>query len=254
MLSSDQTSFGYAWITRQVTQTWIQLDGGIVDHYVLPSPIVTAVGAAAAATTSYAHCSVASATGAGAGTGGPTGQAGSTGSTTGSAAVQYPAAGSAQSSLVPPKRGFTVLNEYDLWSTLEAMRLRVAHLNSALSARPSPASLLDPLGLRLGFACARVRGPLDLGLLEQSLLFFTSTTPSSSSPLCDGCSEAREFDDPPNLQEKVKLLIRNWVEFYQNPWQCDPATIEAMLAQLSQIGVLPNMGTLTRFSVWPLFL
>ncbi|OON13886.1 CCR4-Not complex component, Not1, partial [Opisthorchis viverrini] len=375
MLSSDQASFGYAWVTRQVTQTWIQLDGGsvgkerqkpsslaagetaasggsgpeqnsdaaavvsttagniatskteksstsetkgdgndgfygwnstqssalrfdgvdsrlhsikwnweafaellkvhviylsqvdsylaqevaaghpgaitfvidLLDHFVLPCPTGTAVGAAAAAAASYARSSVASTTGAGAGTGGPTGQAGSTGSTTGSAAVQYPAAGSAQSSLVPPKRGFTVLNEYDLWSTLEAMRTRVAHLNSALSARPSPASLLDPLGLRLRFACARVRGLLDLGLLEQSPLFLTSITPSPISALYAGCSQAREFDDPPNLQEKVELLMRNWVEIYQSPRQRDPATIEAMLAQLSQIGVLPNMDTLTRF-------
>uniref|UniRef100_A0A094ZVC7 CCR4-NOT transcription complex subunit 1 n=1 Tax=Schistosoma haematobium TaxID=6185 RepID=A0A094ZVC7_SCHHA len=140
------------------------------------------------------------------------------------------------------KREFTVLNEYDLWSTLEALRNRVTFLNNT---NLSTSSLTDPLGLRLRLACARVRGLLDLGLMEQSPLF---NNPSCTiGALYAGCSQAHEFDDPPNLQEKVELIMRNWVEIYQSPKQRDPATIDALLSQLTQIGVLPNINNSTRF-------
>lgn len=41
--------------------------------------------------------------------------------------------------------------------------------------------------------------------------------------------------------------MRNWVEIYQSPKQRDPATIDALLSQLTQIGVLPNINNSTRF-------
>ncbi|CAL8088009.1 unnamed protein product [Calicophoron daubneyi] len=359
MLSSDQAPFGYAWVTRQVTQTWIQMDGGsatndkrsssttaagatdttsndnrqrpsednvneekpmgdsetggsawsgwnsaqtdttrseggtvdyrmtsikwnweafaellkvhvvylsqvdsylaqevasghpgaitfvidLLDHFVLPCPSGTAVGAAAAAAANYARSSATTA--------GHVAQTASSVANPSSASATYSGSSTASggpASSNQSKREFTVLNEYDLWSTLEAMRARVGCLNAMLSASPNPASLTDPLALRLRLACARIRGLLDLGLLEQSPLFTNQL--SASAPigaLYAGCSQAREFDDPPNLQEKVELLMRNWVEIYQSPRQRDPATIEAMLSQLAQIGVLPNMDSLTRF-------
>ncbi|CAH8642924.1 unnamed protein product [Dicrocoelium dendriticum] len=358
MLSSDQAPFGYAWVTRQVTQAWIHLDGGsiskdkqpvslpkvsealmeaggesnvadsprdtvggdytgdkersvawskwkplqpdasrpeggpiqgkvnsikwnweafaellkvhvvylsqvdaylsqevnaghpgaimfvidLLDHFVLPCPSGTAVGAAAAAAASYARASfncISSASGA------QVGPQQATTATNSAAGVPYASTPMPQS-MSQSKREFTVLNEYDLWSTLEAMRSCVNCLNAAASTRL--VSLTDPLGLRLRLACARVRGLLDLGLLEQSPLFATSLgafTPITA--FYSGCSQAREFDDPPNLQEKVELLMRHWIEVYQSPRQRDPATIEAVLSQLTQIGVLPNLDNLTRF-------
>lgn len=41
--------------------------------------------------------------------------------------------------------------------------------------------------------------------------------------------------------------MRKWVEIYQSPRQRDAGTIDALLAQLIQIGVLANMDNLTRF-------
>ncbi|THD26199.1 CCR4-NOT transcription complex subunit 1 [Fasciola hepatica] len=220
----------------------------LLDHFVLPCPSGTAVGAAAAAAAAAAANYVRSAPPVivnGTQTNAPTGPNSSSTTTSGSLSTISPST----------KREFTVLNEYDLWSTLEAMRTRVSTLNAAMSAnsvagnRINTTSLTDPLALRLRLACARVRGLLDLGLLEQSPLF--ATPPGCAQPpisaLYAGCSQAREFDDPPTLQEKVELLMRNWVEIYQSPRQRDANTIDALLAQLVQIGVLANMDNLTRF-------
>ncbi|THD18886.1 Stromal interaction molecule [Fasciola hepatica] len=112
------------------------------------------------------------------------------------------------------KREFTVLNEYDLWSTLEAMRIRVNTLNAAMSANSVAGCAQPPIGA-----------------------------------LYDGCSQAREFDVSPTLQEKVELLTRNRVKIYQSPKQRDANTIEALSAELVQIGVSANMDNLMRLSV-----
>ncbi|KAF7231942.1 hypothetical protein EG68_05811 [Paragonimus skrjabini miyazakii] len=217
----------------------------LLDHFVLPCPAGTSVGAAAAAAASFARANVNPVIAISGASSGVAQVSGSTASAN-AVTVSYPSTSIPQPPASQLKREFTVLNEYDLWSTLEAMRARVGYLNTAVATRS--ANLTDPLGLRLRLACARVCGLLDLGLLEQSPLFYV--TPGTSNPisaLYAGCSQAREFDDPPNLQEKVELLMRNWVEIYQSPRQRDPATIEAMCSQLVQIGVLPNMDNLTRF-------
>ncbi|KAA3679917.1 CCR4-NOT transcription complex subunit 1 [Paragonimus westermani] len=217
----------------------------LLDHFVLPCPAGTSVGAAAAAAACFARASVNPVIAISGASSGVAQVPGSTASAN-AVTVSYPSTSIPQPPVSQLKREFTVLNEYDLWSTLEAMRARVSYLNTAVATRS--ANLTDPLGLRLRLACARVCGLLDLGLLEQSPLF--SVAPGASNPisaLYAGCSQAREFDDPPNLQEKVELLMRNWVEIYQSPRQRDPATIEAMCSQLVQIGVLPNMDNLTRF-------
>ncbi|TNN05691.1 CCR4-NOT transcription complex subunit 1 [Schistosoma japonicum] len=217
----------------------------LLDHFVLPSPTGTSLGAAAAAAANYARANsstILSQPGASAVVGG----AGNPGSSSvnvsvSGANVNYPIIDGSSSAISSTKREFTVLNEYDLWSTLEALRNRVSFLNNSLSTP----SLTDPLSLRLRLACARVRGLLDLGLMEQSPLF---CNPSCTiGALYAGCSQAHEFDDPPNLQEKVELIMRNWVEIYQSPKQRDPATIDALLSQLTQIGVLPSINNSTRF-------
>ncbi|XP_018646224.1 ccr4-not transcription complex, putative [Schistosoma mansoni] len=215
MLSLEQTPFGYAWVTRQVSASYARANSSsTIPCTAVGSSINGANSGSSSVNVSVSGVNVNYPVG---GVGGPTSVSFST------------------------KREFTVLNEYDLWSTLEALRNRVTFLNNTnLSA-----SLTDPLGLRLRLACARVRGLLDLGLMEQSPLF---NNPSCTiGALYAGCSQAHEFDDPPNLQEKVELIMRNWVEIYQSPKQRDPATIDALLSQLTQIGVLPNINNSTRF-------
>ena len=32
-----------------------------------------------------------------------------------------------------------------------------------------------------------------------------------------GISQAREFDDPPDMQEKTEYLLREWVQLYHSP-------------------------------------
>ncbi|CAH8617964.1 unnamed protein product [Schistosoma rodhaini] len=218
----------------------------LLDHFVLPCPNGTSLGAAAAAAASYARANSSSTipcTAVGSSINGANSGSSSVNVSVSGVNVNYPVGGVGGPTSVSfsTKREFTVLNEYDLWSTLEALRNRVTFLNNTnLSA-----SLTDPLGLRLRLACARVRGLLDLGLMEQSPLF---NNPSCTiGALYAGCSQAHEFDDPPNLQEKVELIMRNWVEIYQSPKQRDPATIDALLSQLTQIGVLPNINNSTRF-------
>ncbi|CAH8610758.1 unnamed protein product [Schistosoma haematobium] len=219
----------------------------LLDHFVLPCPNGTSLGAAAAAAASYARANSSSTipcTAVGSSVSGANSGSASVNVSVSGVNVNYPIGGVGGPTSVSfsTKREFTVLNEYDLWSTLEALRNRVTFLNNT---NLSTSSLTDPLGLRLRLACARVRGLLDLGLMEQSPLF---NNPSCTiGALYAGCSQAHEFDDPPNLQEKVELIMRNWVEIYQSPKQRDPATIDALLSQLTQIGVLPNINNSTRF-------
>ncbi|CAH8601238.1 unnamed protein product [Schistosoma margrebowiei] len=219
----------------------------LLDHFVLPCPNGTSLGAAAAAAASYARANSSSTipcTAVGSSISGANSGSASVNVSVSGVNVNYPVGGVGGPTSVSfsTKREFTVLNEYDLWSTLEALRNRVTFLNNTNLSAPS---LTDPLGLRLRLACARVRGLLDLGLMEQSPLF---NNPSCTiGALYAGCSQAHEFDDPPNLQEKVELIMRNWVEIYQSPKQRDPATIDALLSQLTQIGVLPNINNSTRF-------
>lgn len=181
----------------------------LLDHFVLPCPSGTAVGAAAAAAAAAAANYVRSVPPAM--VNGP--QAANT--STGPTSSNTTAPGSITAANQSSKREFTVLNEYDLWSTLEAMRNRVSALNAVMSTNSSSGSrfntlsLTDPLALRLRLACARVRGLLDLGLLEQSPLFVIP--PGCTQPpigaLYAGCSQAREFDDPPTLQVFLLLFL-----------------------------------------------
>lgn len=195
----------------------------LLDHFVLPCPPGTSVGAAAVAAASYTRPGINS------GANQPTGSA--------------PSASGPATSGVQPAKQFAILNEYDLWLTLDALRSRVACLNTSLST--SPSNVTDPVQLRLRLACARIRGLLDLGLIEHSPLF--SATHPTIGALYTGCCQAHEYDDPPNLQEQVELFMRNWVEIYQGVRQRDITTIDSMLTQLTQIGVLPSLNTLTRF-------
>lgn len=136
--------------------------------------------------------------------------------------------------VVNSKREFTVLNEYDLWLTIKAMQARLVRLTS------NPTAANDSQTLRLRLSCIRVRGLLDLGLLED--LSFCSP-----SALYAGCSRAREFDDPPSLLSKTESLIRTWLDLYQNPHQNDAETVETIMLQLQRIGVLWIDENLTRF-------
>ena len=49
---------------------------------------------------------------------------------------------------------------------------------------------------------------------------FSATDRSPGGPTAHihkGISQAREFDDPPGLQEKTEYLLREWVQLYHSP-------------------------------------
>ncbi|TPP60337.1 Stromal interaction molecule [Fasciola gigantica] len=198
----------------------------LLDQFVFLYPSGTTVGASTAAAAANYFRSAPPVMINGTQTTAPTGPNSSSTTTSGSVSTISPST----------KREFTVLNEYNLWSTLEAMRIRVSTLNAAMFAnsvagnRIIATSLTDSLALRLLLAYARVR---------------CAQPPIGA--LYTGCSQAREFDDSPTLHEKVKLLTRNRVKIYQSPKQRDANTIDALSAELVQIGVSANMDNLIRF-------
>nr|CAH8869746.1 unnamed protein product [Trichobilharzia regenti] len=295
LLSFEQSPFGYAWVTRQVTFTWIHLDGGSGNQTSIPLSSSNTGGGVPTSDTLQ-------------------NQEGDLKSTSEKTQLDMTDAANWASS---GWKQFTENNginpgtyenrfgpiKWNWEAFAELLRVHViyfsqidAYLSQEVSKGHSAAitfviDLLDhfilpsptgtslgaaaaaaasyarantssssnsiesyPLGLRLRLACARLRGLLDLGLMEQSPLFNVGgsgaggpSAASTISALYAGCSQAHEFDDPPNLQEKVELIMRNWIEIYQSPKQRDPATIEALISQLTQIGVLPNIHNSTRF-------
>ncbi|KAL3318429.1 CCR4-NOT transcription complex subunit 1 [Cichlidogyrus casuarinus] len=123
------------------------------------------------------------------------------------------------------KRQFTVLNEYDIWGTLEAMRFRVAEADSDVSVSAS---------LRLRISCARVRALLDLGLIEPSLQSSggQSLTSLGVAALYAGCSQAREFDDSRHVLETSDVFtsMQRWMEAYQASPHRNNVQAEQLLA------------------------
>ncbi len=204
---------------HQVATTFV-LD--LLDHFVLPS--LTGSASAAAANDSS-----------------PTG-----------GAPQASAAGNLPEALtvISSKREFTVLNEYDLWLTIQALH---GQQTATLSAPPSDAHL------RLRLSCARVRALLDLGLLEEEPVtnFYVPSSPEAAA-LYAGCSRAREFDDTQTMKHKTEGFFRWWIDVYKPtmapdgssstpPPPNDPAYAELVMTQLTNLGVLHQEENLTRF-------
>lgn len=114
------------------------------------------------------------------------------------------AAGVATFPVVPSKREFTVLNEYDLWLTIQGLYHQYQATMSTVD------------NTRLRFSCARLRALLDLGLLGEPPVtrFFGPGTPEAAA-LFVGCSRAREFDDTALMKNKTETFFLEWIEAYK---------------------------------------
>ncbi|VDM33581.1 unnamed protein product [Hydatigera taeniaeformis] len=141
---------------------------------------------------------------------------------------------------VTSKREFTVLNEYDLWLTIQALHAQ------------QRATLVAPgdFNLRLRLSCARIRALMDWGLFEtEPLNLFHENDSAECAALFIGCSRAREFDDTQQMKAKTENYFRWWVEFYRNPLEQaevgSPA--EQALNNLIGMGFLSSDESIIRF-------
>ncbi|CAG0883626.1 unnamed protein product [Darwinula stevensoni] len=70
-----------------------------------------------------------------------------------------------------------------------------------------------------------------------------------TSHIFSGISQAQEFDDPPGLHEKTEMLLRDWINMYQNPNQGNDLTrgFTLFVHQLNVQGILRTDELITRF-------
>ncbi|XP_043234309.1 CCR4-NOT transcription complex subunit 1-like isoform X1 [Amphibalanus amphitrite] len=64
-----------------------------------------------------------------------------------------------------------------------------------------------------------------------------------------GISQARDFDDPPGLQEKTEFLLREWVQLYHAPSSGRESTkaFSQIVYQMNMQGILKTDDLITRF-------
>ncbi|KAL5107004.1 CCR4-NOT transcription complex subunit 1 [Taenia crassiceps] len=141
---------------------------------------------------------------------------------------------------VASKREFTVLNEYDLWLTIQALQAQ------------QQATLITSgdFNMRLRLSCARVRALMDWGLFDiEPLNLFYGNDSTECSALFVGCSRAREFDDTQQMKAKTENYFRWWVGFYRNPLEQSEAgsSAEQALNNLIGLGFLSSEESITRF-------
>ncbi|KAL5968703.1 CCR4-NOT transcription complex subunit 1 [Taenia solium] len=142
--------------------------------------------------------------------------------------------------MVTSNREFTVLNEYDLWLTIQALQ---AQQQTTLVTS-------GDFNLRLRLSCARVRALMDWGLFEtEPLNLFHGNDFTECAALFVGCSRAREFDDTQQMKAKTENYFRWWVEFYRTPLEQAEAgsPAEQALNNLIGMGFLSSEESITRF-------
>ena len=129
--------------------------------------------------------------------------------------------------ILTEQKEYTVLNEWDLTQSMDALNKLVTSSGSQV-----PEELV-----RMN---AQLRALLDLGLLEQF-------QQASTSYLYSGCSQAREFDDPPGLSEKSEALMKQWFAIYNSQLQKDIKSFNAFVQQMHVKGILKTDDLITRF-------
>nr|AHC00373.1 not1 [Schmidtea mediterranea] len=127
------------------------------------------------------------------------------------------------------KREFTVLNEFDLSSTIEAMN-QVVQKNQ-LKLQQKDAKLLN-------FNLVKINQLMDLGCLDRTV---------SPIYLYNGISLSREFDDPPTMPERSEIMIRMWMEHYCSNSQRDNNNIQTIINSMTQTQIIHNDETFVRF-------
>ncbi|XP_046333509.2 CCR4-NOT transcription complex subunit 1-like isoform X5 [Haliotis rufescens] len=120
------------------------------------------------------------------------------------------------------------VSEADFYNTIEAL--------GAIASR----SRQHPEGLSTLIEIIRQNS--DGGLLDR-------TPGGPTSMMQSGISQAREFDDPPGLNEKTEYLLREWVNMYHSPAAGRDSTkaFSAFVQQMHQQGILKTDDLITRF-------
>lgn len=134
----------------------------------------------------------------------------------------------------------SVINEADLQNTLEAL-VRLCHCRQA------------PEGLMALIDALRMKHDL----LAEERLTSGNSLGGTSTPLPAGASlhfhsgvtQARDFQDPPALQEKTEVLLREWIQMYHSPTagQGSGSAFQHFVKQMNLHGILKTDDLITRF-------
>uniref|UniRef100_A0A1I8HS60 CNOT1_HEAT domain-containing protein n=1 Tax=Macrostomum lignano TaxID=282301 RepID=A0A1I8HS60_9PLAT len=123
----------------------------------------------------------------------------------------------------------SVLNECDLTGT-------IAVLAQWLDKSPAGQAPEDA-----AVVCRQMRGLLDFGLLEAHQM-------PATVYLYSGCSQAREFDDPPWLQEISEGLMKKWYALYSTTQRMvDQRSFNGFVKEMTMLGILKTDDLITRF-------
>ncbi|XP_033113474.1 CCR4-NOT transcription complex subunit 1-like isoform X3 [Anneissia japonica] len=128
-----------------------------------------------------------------------------------------------------------ILNEADLYNTLQVLARIAAHSSN-------PPDMPGPFAGRLAHLIELVRQNHDPAFLDKA-------PGGPTSMMHSGISQAREFDDPPGLQDKTEYLLREWVNMYHSPAGGRDSTkaFSAFVNQMHQQGILKTDDLITRF-------
>lgn len=133
----------------------------------------------------------------------------------------------------------SVLSETDLQLTLEAL-VRLCH------SRQGPEGLIALIeALRMKhdlLSGERIAGSNSLSSLNN---------PISAGPSLhfhSGVTQARDFQDPPALQEKTEVLLREWITMYHSPsaGQGSASAFQHFVKQMNLHGILKTDDLITR--------
>ncbi|XP_076065903.1 CCR4-NOT transcription complex subunit 1 isoform X3 [Oratosquilla oratoria] len=131
----------------------------------------------------------------------------------------------------------TSINETDLQQTLEAL-LRLVHSRQAPDGL---VSLLEALRVKhdllAGERMANAGGTGNQFVAGPSLHFHS------------GVTQARDYQDPPALQEKTEMLLRDWIQMYHSPsaGQGSATAFQHFVKQMNLHGILKTDDLITRF-------
>lgn len=133
----------------------------------------------------------------------------------------------------------SVLSETDLQLTLEAL-VRLCHSRQA------------PEGLIALIEALRMKHDLLTGeRIPGSNSLSNLNNPISAGPSLhfhSGVTQARDFQDPPALQEKTEVLLREWINMYHSPsaGQGSASAFQHFVKQMNLHGILKTDDLITR--------
>ncbi|XP_042855455.1 CCR4-NOT transcription complex subunit 1-like isoform X4 [Penaeus japonicus] len=132
------------------------------------------------------------------------------------------------------------LSESDLQLTLEAL-VRMCHSRQAPEGL---VPLIDALRLKHDLlASERLAGGSSLSGTNSAL------AAGPSLHFHSGVTQARDFSDPPALQEKTEVLLREWIQMYHSPTagQGSASAFQHFVKQMNLHGILKTDDLITRF-------